>query len=36
MIQRTVPALVATFVLTCGLWASTVIQVNFQGNGRHK
>ncbi len=30
MIQRTVSALATTVVLTCGLWASTVIQVSFQ------
>ena len=30
MIQRTVSALAATLVLTCGLWASTVMQVSFQ------
>ena len=30
MIQRAVSALVATVVLTCGLWASTVIRVSIQ------
>lgn len=30
MTQRTVSAWAATVVLTCGLWASTVIQVSFQ------